>query len=503
MKKIILTTTSAALVFLTGCSETTDKPFPELRSGNGNLGDQITDVITCPQSREALFQFYYKAYDELGTPTFGSLKNEQVLKASLANQQGFAQATQKIHGILTDGLQDVLKSQAKAWGIPDSEEALSDAIKESDPILHLARLELRSQISSEYESLNQELDQALEEAKSLAVEMNLDCQAAAVPETQLPTDENSMDRANNSFHPLYGAHWTMATSYQSCNSIDLAPINASTPSVQSVVRGKKVDAVGYGREYTEKTAEKTNLKRTHYYHKDQTYGSACLNQNAKPLVYDYGGQPIVNSERNSLNLFVNSSQGGGALGVDCSAFISTAASKAGNLYKAGSSNNPYYTRFSSRDFRAASGWSCYDSVQVSSTSSILPGDILSINGHVVMIDEMGSDPFGLRFITSSSQCNSLNYKNFDFAVIQSSPSKNSIGINRYEARDYFAESSGMRNAIDAYGKQTCLSKFDNKVRKPTTSSYNIIRHKGTPECLAPKINLVNESCISSCPALKL
>ena len=297
--------------------------------------------------------------------------------------------------------------------------------------------------------------------------------------------------------PTFGAHYVMATAYQSCQVLGLPLVDASTANVQGVVRGAKIDAVGYGRVYTDVAL----LKRSHYYHRGQTYGPACANQDKAPLVYDYGGKPAITSS-SALDLFTNSG-GGPALGVDCSAFVSTAAAIAGNLYRASTANKATYTRFVSRDFinPTTSGWTCYDSVKVAPNAFIQPGDIAAVQGHVVMIDQVGSDPFGIANVRSSSECSALSYRNFDFAIIQSSPSKNSLGINRFFVKDYLVNEPHMQSMFAGYAKQACLSKFDKIVRTPVTSAYGIIRHKQTASCLAPKIALRNESCISSCSAL--
>lgn len=456
-------------------------------------------------------------------PGFGALS----VSSEGVNENAMAELEQqllKVHHIFTTELQDLSANQAsRVMSLSEVPVEESDLHKESDPVLHLARLELRSEISPEYATLNEALDAELEKAKEMAERAGLECnsenplsdspdQGGNDSSPQPPQGQPSQPGSNPAFppqsnnlktyHPLYGARWTMATAYQSCSSIEIPALTADTPDAKGIRRGAQhSDGVGYNREYTEKTTIKSLIMQTHPYFIGQSYSGSCADQRMKPLVYDYGGTPVIEKSDGALNMFVNRG-GGGALGIDCSAFVSTAVAKAGNLYTPGSSNKPYYSRHTSRDFNRASGWKCYDSVQVTGQSFIRPGDILSINGHVVMIDSVGADPFGLQLISSSSKCSSISYKNFDFVVIQSSPDKGSVGINRFAARDYFAGSAGMRSAITAYAKRACESKFDGKVKTPKTSSFNIIRHKGTSECLAPQIRLVNESCIQSCRSLK-
>ncbi|RYZ70015.1 MAG: hypothetical protein EOP05_13955 [Proteobacteria bacterium] len=99
---------------------------------------------------------------------------------------------------------------------------------------------------------------------------------------------------------------------------------------------------------------------------------------------------------------------------------------------------------------------------------------------------------------SASGCSSLSSRNFDFSVIQSSPSKNSIGINRYAARDYLPESAKISTMFMAYAKAACQARFDAKARAPNTAEFGIIRHKATSKCLAPALTLVGGSCVDQC-----
>ena len=115
--------------------------------------------------------------------------------------------------------------------------------------------------------------------------------------------------------------------------------------------------------------------------------------------------------------------------------------------------------------------------------SILAGDIVGVNGHVVVVDRIGKDPFGLSAIKKVGDCANLNYKNFDIDVAQSSPSKNGIGINKYKISDYLDETTKMRIAFLDMGEQACLSKFQNINIKPKVSAWGFLRHKQTPEFL--------------------
>ncbi|MBC7466918.1 MAG: hypothetical protein H7256_13095, partial [Bdellovibrio sp.] len=172
-------------------------------------------------------------------------------------------------------------------------------------------------------------------------------------------------------------------------------------------------------------------------------------------------------------------------------------------YKPAVDNKPIFIRQTSSKFidAAKSGFTCFDNVTVTPTSSVKAGDIGGVSGHVVAVDSVGADPFGLALIKNEAGCSSISYKNFDITVTQSSPSKNGIGINKYLLKDYLIESGDtgkMTVAFVGMAKQACLAKFQNKSIKPASTAWGFLRHKGTSACLAPRVSMVGESCTQKC-----
>lgn len=477
----------------------------EMKAQSSVIGE-VVEGITCSDARSKVFDSYYRAHENsvsLDGSTFkAAIKNSVIENAKLSGsatdvQERYEKALGLIHTLLTEDIR-----AAKTFAITSKPTVELDTPQEAedDELLHLARLEMRSQIEPTYDVINHKLDAALKEASQAASEAGIACvEAVVTPPAAVvsPSTEVTIEGLASS-NPLYGALYTMAASYQSCQVLDLAPVSASTTAAQGVVRGAKVDSVGYGREYTDVAL----LKRTHYYHRGQSYGPGCADQSRKPMVYDYGGRPAITGA--AVDMFKNSG-GGSALGIDCSAFVSTAAAVAGNLYKTSTANKPVYTRFVSRDFinPTTSKWTCYQSVRTLKSQSIRPGDIAAVKGHVVMIDKVGSDPFGISKAKTSAACSSLSTKNFDFTVIQSSPEKGSIGINRFVAKDYLAGGGKMSTMFLGYAKAACLSQFDGSTRNPVNTEYGIIRHSDSDTCVAQRMPLVNESCVQSCSALRV
>ena len=148
----------------------------------------------------------------------------------------------------------------------------------------------------------------------------------------------------------------------------------------------------------------------------------------------------------------------------------------------------------------ANGLSCLAPVTMNKNLWLQSGDIVALPGHVFMIDQVGSDPFGLQGILSKSQCTPqlIRVANFDFSVIQSSPSKGGVGINRILAKDYLETSDKFREAFVDFAVRTCKAKFG---EKPGLAKgiATITRHLGTPECFDREIALARESCLRNCP----
>ncbi len=481
----------AVFLVLEGCGQ----KFQSVSTST--VASALSGSVACASSRSQIFDAYaqaYRASTDMTDTSFENALHAQRLNPTQTNvstkqaQARFEISLKSINQLMTKDLAAAKASVRER--LSNAQSTLAEG--EDDDLLHLARLEMRSEIDPSYAILNAKMDAALAEAAHSANEAGVSC---TTPNT-FAVQPNAASTSAQMASPIRGAHYVMATAYQSCQSLSLPLVDASTSDVQGVVRGAKIDAVGYGRVYTDVAL----LKRTHYYHRGQTYGPSCANQDKAPLVYDYGGKPAITA--GALDLFTNN-DGGPALGVDCSAFVSTAAAIAGNLYNTSTANKASYTRFLSRDFinPKVSGWNCYDSVKVAPNAYIQAGDIAAVEGHVVMIDQVGTDPFGLAKANTPVSCGSLSYKNFDFAIIQSSPSKNSLGINRFVIKDYLVNEPKMRTMFLGYAQQACMSKFDKNVRTPVTSAYGIIRHKQTRSCLAPKMALRNESCIAQCSSL--
>ncbi|MEN0058549.1 MAG: hypothetical protein AAGB31_06920 [Bdellovibrio sp.] len=302
---------------------------------------------------------------------------------------------------------------------------------------------------------------------------------------------------------VFGGRWAFATAYQSCQSNALPSLNNQSPDVQGIsIVGKHSDGVGSKR----MIASLSQVQSTHYYIRDMSsYGESCFNVRQNPLIYDYGGKPYATTAADSsIDLFKNNGDGTSVLGIDCSGFVFTAMAAAGLKLKSGralKASDSWAWGSSSYVEPQNNGLTCLNKISVTATQSLKAGDIVAVYGHVVLIDKVGADPFGINSARTEADCSKLSASNYDFVVSQSSPSKSGIGINYFEARDYVPTSSKIQTGLERYAYYSCLAKVNNKTYTPNVGTLSVVRHKGTSDCVAPRVKLNKESCIQSCTSL--
>lgn len=349
-----------------------------------------------------------------------------------------------------------------------------------------------------------------------SVDPEEDVPTVETPGTESPAEEETDDKAtrNWSYHvseaqrngvPLavLGGRWSMATAYQSCQTNQLPSMNSQTSDVRGIsVTGKHSDGVGSKRSIS----SLSQVQTTHYYIKDNSnYGSSCFNVRQNPLIYDYGGKPAATTSTTStINFFKNAGTGTSVLGVDCSAYVFTAMATAGLRLKEGrtlKASDVFSWGSGTYVEPQQNGLTCLDKISVSPSSTMKAGDIAAVYGHVVMIDKVGTDPFGIASARTTSDCDKVSYKNFNFVVSQSSPSKGAIGLNYFDAKGYLATSSKMATGFEKYAYYTCLAKVSNKTYKPSLGTFSLVRHLGTSACSATRVKLENEACVASCNSM--
>lgn len=321
--------------------------------------------------------------------------------------------------------------------------------------------------------------------------------------TPAPSTQFSQWKATR--HPaVYGGLKTFATSYQSCEVGSSRALDKGVPNVQGIVIvGTASDGIGSLREIRDVNA----LVRSHPYLSSYTKPkTSCYDVTANPLIYDYGGRPLVTSV-GTFDFFKNSG-GTKVLGTDCSGYVYMALATAGLRIKT-STKMKASTIYgiTSRLFvePQSNGLTCLDHAKFKGRDTLRPGDIVAKPGHVFLIETVGQDPFGIAGITRVEDCKleNMSHERFDFTILQSSPSKEGIGIHRAAIKDYIPESPQMLAGLLDHAVNACKAKFSTASttsRSSSAANTSIVRHSGSTACKDAQIVMERESCVSSCPA---
>jgi hypothetical protein len=303
---------------------------------------------------------------------------------------------------------------------------------------------------------------------------------------------------------VYGALKALATAYQSCDAGLRPALSAATPDAKGIkIVGMHSDGIGSKRIVGDLQAL---LSTDPYLTSYQQPATSCFAVRTSPLIYDYGGKPLASTDAvNTLNFFADSGSGTKVLGVDCSGYVYTAFAAAGlkvrqsgklkasgvNGLKAAMWMNP-----------SKNGLDCFDYVGFKGSTSIKPGDVLASSGHVIMIETVGNDPFGIKRFTTEAECKLENMavEHFDFTILQSAPVKGGIGINRIEASHYLTETGSMHDAILVHAVNACLAHVRGSNIVTRADKASLVRHLGTAACSDAPVALVHEECLATCAA---
>ncbi|HEY8271970.1 MAG TPA: hypothetical protein VIG33_13855 [Pseudobdellovibrionaceae bacterium] len=430
--------------------------------------------------------------EELKNPLRSSLKTVKAPSGNLNERkvEALAQDMNELYNILLNEVPQVEEVQ-DAQGLLEVLSALELGDHTTD-----AKVRLQNKIEAQFAKIKKQIAAMDVQCATPVAPVPEEGEGAATPEfvkTSLP-------------RPVFGIRFTFATAYQSCQVLDEPIMTKNTQDIDDraiTITGKHPNGVGNRREISNVTA----LLHSHPYYKNiNSYANGCLKASTYPMIYDYGGKPYATTSANSvLNFFRDGGNGTKVLGTDCSGFVYSGLAAAGlrlspnKVVKATGVNGISATMYMDPP---RNGLNCLAKITVTPKSDLKAGDIVAVHGHVIMIDSVGSDPFGINGVKNADACSRLEPKDFDFVVIQSSPSKNAVGMNRYQAKDYLYESDKMRTGLTQYAYYACLARLNNRNYTPNLGTLSVIRHRQTPECLGARIKLSQESCIQSCPQLK-
>ncbi len=483
MQKILLL---SVLISLVACRQNFSSVDPAVENSIAN--------VTCPQSESYLYDVLYKSLVDLNEVPSESELRGAFEKALGTSSQWHADDSQFLD-LISEFYQILLKMPAT---------------NPQDLLQKVTAAEIGDQSTDDSKQVQDQLQQFKAKWKQYTSQLDMECPAtppAAVPSdpetestttTTFPSGQNAATRNVLSV----SARSVLVTAYQSCGAIRVPALTKATPDVQGISRvGVHADGIGAKRQITDLNA----FLRTDPYLSVLDTSASCQNVRSNPPIYDYGGKPYTTSDANSkLDLFKNAGTGTSVLGIDCSAFVFSAIASSGlkldpdqkmkAIFVHGISSTMYMNP-------TDNGMRCLSKVKMGVSGSLQEGDIVAIKGHVFMIESVGKDPLGISKAQAAVQCATLTSSGFDFVIIQSSPSKNGVGINRYRGADYLSEEPTIRKGFEEYAKQACLAKFQKTDVLMKADNFQIIRHNQASNCKDQRIALVGESCAQTCSAV--
>jgi hypothetical protein len=330
--------------------------------------------------------------------------------------------------------------------------------------------------------------------------------ASANLEAAEPAEGTLFRQLMTARHPVVaGGLKAMAVGYQSCEAPFKAALGPNTPDVRGVtITGPwPSPSPGNKREISNLAA----LLSSHPYLSDYRRPSAsCFNVLARPLIYDYGGKPNTTSTGGAgLDFFTN--QGGtGVLGIDCSGYVFSSLATSGLRISKGKALKPiqvHATNAAKFMRPKSSGLTCFNPISFNAGTTIRPGDILASGGHIMIIDTVGNDPFGIANITKESDCiaSKMSSDRFEMTFLQSGSAKGGLGLSRMRPEGFLPEDEEpMDKAMKEYAAAACKARLRGKTVTITPSTGALVRHSGSSDCLGTKVRLVHEDCVASCPA---
>ena len=462
-----------------------------------NTLQYLFDRMSCSDFRSQIWSHVYLTLFGSSLPPPPSLVQKKIKNYAqeyLALKGGQPGMVRRFSQTLSD-----VYRQAFQFFSDKTEETILEQLKDIEYLGDLSENNSRDYIDREVIEFVQNISPIFDELKKIIRPLNLPCLAVEIdPENFGNIDSAFLLEMRSSLHPVvYGARKVMTTAYQSCQVLQLPLISHSYSGVQGILKR----ASRSGNHYIRNIADLSKVNRTHYYLQSQNSSSdQCLDISKKPLIFDYGGKPLVNQlPYPTINLFRNAGSGSRVLGLDCSGFVLSALASAGLRVQ---KNKPirgfHISGISSWDFRRASRrLSCFKKVNPAFKNPIAPGDIIASNGHVLIVDQVSNDPLGLFQKKSRRQCSfsKISSQQFNFSAIQSSAIFNGIGINRIHIRDI--DHPQMLKGLRKFASYSCYKKFGRKSSN-NRSDVTILRHSLSQNCREMEMRLAGQECLSSC-----
>lgn len=416
-----------------------------------------------------------------------------------------AQLRQSLTTSLGSGKSELVEKSVEVFKLLTTDTQSRLGLKNKDELIEaITALDIGDETTPERAQLKSDLRRSFMSLKTSALRVNVECQPQQAEETTTTAPISQTPTVDTKVNPAAaGAQKVLMTAYQSCPASRLPAMDSASRSIAAgaiKVTGTHSSGTGLKRE----VGNLALLQQSHYYVREGVEkGASCFNVTKSPLIYDYGGKPYATTALSStLDFFKNAGSGTKVLGVDCSGFVYSALASSG-LRVSPSKRAQAYLVFgiNARMYMnpKSNGLTCLAPVPAQKSDSLRNGDILASTGHIIMVDNVGKDPFGVAGIKSASGCVAANMSasKFDFDILQSAPIKGGIGINRVRAATYLSEGGAMQTAMLQYALAACKANFG-AASTPLPSSARLVRHKLTADCMDKPVALANASCVATC-----
>ncbi|MBC7466424.1 MAG: hypothetical protein H7256_10565, partial [Bdellovibrio sp.] len=324
----------------------------------------ITSNLGCTNVQSKVFDSFYALIDQEQY-----IPSAETLNASLDAKLDEIVSHKNLTSDQVENIAALKTELHKLVQVMLSEASENSQLTAKEQIQKLIEYEMGDQSDAATIKATQKIANTADKVKTLSQNLDMAC----APSTSADTANSNLTQASLPTGKMTsGINMVFATAYQSCRVLDLPPVERSTASVVGITRvGTHEDGIGGKREVT----DLSSVQKTHYYINGIATESQCFSVRNNPLIYDYGGSPSVSGT--TINFQKNAGSGTNALGVDCSAYVSSAIAVGGLRYKPAVDNKPIFIRQTSSKFidAAKSGFTCFDNVTVTPTSSVKAGDI--------------------------------------------------------------------------------------------------------------------------------
>ena len=466
---------------------------------SAELATRVNKTLGCAAEFES--SFYDGLYDLVlaKEPFASSSVMQQLFLESLQNGR-LAKLSAQDLGAVNDALVEL-------YGLLSHETIMTlvENPADSDQIIEaLAAMETGDRSTPARDALQTKIRAKFDEIKQLLMNAG-ELPSCETKEDFAPEPDAFFQALATNRHPMVaGGLKALSVAYQSCDASSKRALNQNTPDLEGItITGNVPGTPGRKREIT----DLRGLVRSHPYLRDYRKPSAsCFDVLRSPMIYDFGGKPYQTSSTSSTLDFFKNFGGTRVLGIDCSGYVFASMATAGLRLSKGVKMKPIHVRTTPAAKwmkPRSSGLSCFSPVSMGPTKTVEAGDILASSGHVMIIDTVGSDPFGIDRFTSESECrlSNMSSSRFNMTFLQSGSAKGGMGINRIRPTRFLPEDEApMEEAMLQYAVAACKAKFKRQTIAIQPSTATIVRHSGSSDCLDRKIKLAHEECVASCAA---